>query len=125
MLHSRRFAQVGALALLSTIACSSLSTQGVPTAAPVPDDDRAAALAQPVAPALVPAEHALASQPAPAAGELDPGATPARARPLEVMSQMLTAQALLVSLLLAPLSRDGGELARVDATPDPSSSPLR
>jgi hypothetical protein len=44
---------------------------------------------------------------------------------MQVLSQMLTTQALLVSLLLTPLSKDPAEqpLARVD-TP-PSSAPLR
>jgi hypothetical protein len=42
-----------------------------------------------------------------------------------VLNQMLTTQALLVSLLLTPLSKDAPEepLAQVDA--QPSSAPLR
>jgi hypothetical protein len=115
---SRRFAPVGALALLSSIACSSVGVQGVP-AAPAP----AAALTQPaVVPASVPVRP-VGGQGAPS--ETERQAAPSRARPLAVINEMLTAQALLVSLLLAPMSKDGGELARVDATPDPSGSPVR
>jgi hypothetical protein len=48
--------------------------------------------------------------------------TPAGKSPIQALNQMVTAQALLVSLLLAPLSKDGaaGALARVDGS---SASP--
>jgi hypothetical protein len=44
---------------------------------------------------------------------------PERSSPIQALQQMLTAQALLVSLLLTPLSRDGAEgaVARADAPP--------
>jgi hypothetical protein len=114
---SRRFAPAGALALLSSIACSSVGVPGVPARG----DALAAALTQPVAPASV-SVRPMAGQIGPSEGERP--AAPSRARPLEALNQMVTAQALLVSLLLAPMSKDG-ELARVDATPDPSSAPVR
>jgi hypothetical protein len=52
-------------------------------------------------------------------------AAPARNSPIQALNQMVTAQALLVSLLLAPLSKDagGGPQARADAAP--ASPPTR
>jgi hypothetical protein len=127
MLSSRLCAPVAALALLSSIACSSVSAPGVPTGDRAPGNDRAAALTPPVVPAtaLVSGQHSAARQPEPGSSELDSAGAPRRARPLEVLGQVLTSQAMLVSLLLAPLSKDGGELARLDTTPDASSTRLR
>lgn len=62
--------------------------------------------------------------PRPAAAAVDTGpaafgaaGTPARKSPMQALNQMVTAQALLVSLLLAPLSKPAAKapLARVDA----------
>ncbi|HTV19918.1 MAG TPA: hypothetical protein VMG12_14635 [Polyangiaceae bacterium] len=72
-----------------------------------------------------------AALPAPAAPTLPsagaaaaPSVPAARKSPMQALNQMVTAQALLVSLLLAPLSKDAAEapMAQVDT---PSTAPTR
>jgi hypothetical protein len=87
----------------------------------------------PVLQPALPPSAAAAGSPPPAYGAAEPsagawgtGSTPsavradatgvARTSPMQTLNQMLTAQALLVSLLLAPVSKDVGQapLARLE-----------
>jgi hypothetical protein len=97
----------GMLAL--TVACSGASAVP-PEAASV---SLASAPAVPLAPAPAPNAGVAETVPAAAVGE-----PPLRKSPIQALNQMVTAQALLVSLLLVPLSKEAVEqpLARVDAT---------
>lgn len=79
-----------------------------PAAARVPP---ATAVAAPLA------ERTVSGNPGPASSSLESGSV-GRASPLAAINQMLTTQALLVSLLLAPVSKDtaSAPLARLDHT---------
>lgn len=103
----------GVLAL--TVACSGAS---VPPES-VPPDARSLAVpteSVPLAPAQAPnagVAEALPAEMLPAAPVNEPAL---RKSPIQALNQMVTAQALLVSLLLAPLSKAAEQpLARVDA----------
>jgi hypothetical protein len=95
-------AALGALAL--GVACAPTTPRES-----VPEEPPVAAAASRVEPRVAPAT--------PPALELAPMAEPAHAGPLGALSQMVTTQALLVSLFLAPVSKDGSEMmARADAS---------
>lgn len=97
--------------LASGVACSSdapstppVRSGGSPVAAPPPASSP---------PALAPEASTFAASSGSSAL-----ATRAEKSPIQALNQMVTAQALLVSLLLAPLSTDSveGPLARADAS---------
>ena len=98
--------------LALSLACSSTR---VPAPAPAPSTSEVAA-----APPEVTAPTPIASAEPDDAG---PARAP-HASPVQVLEQMLTAQALLVSLLLAPVAKDAAEapLARADV-PAPPATP--
>jgi hypothetical protein len=99
------------------VACAGPSAAGEKAE---PDGSAAARpAASPAQPAVAPAA-VVAPAPSQAASVGTSPATSApaaRNSPMQALNQMVTAQALLVSLLLAPLSKDAVEepLARVDA----------
>lgn len=106
-----------ALALLPT-ACSSAGSAGAGPAAPLVAAERQLTL--PSEPALsLPAPVS-----APAPSLLPEGEKPHQrvATPLTMLNQMVTTQALLVSLLLAPVSAKTKPAARTDTAPNASGS---
>lgn len=107
MAQSRPLSIAAAGALALCVACAQAVSREV-----APDDGAtvgSGAMASRVAPVAAPAEP---SGPALASAE-----GPARAGPLGALSQMVTTQALLVSLFLAPVSKDGSSMmARADAS---------
>ena len=106
------------------VACSGPSAQRLETqrleALPEP------ASIEPVAPQLASAEarNAGVAEALPTAPASGPGV---RKSPMQALNQMVTAQALLVSLLLAPLSKGAAEqpLAKVDAPRASAPTPGR
>lgn len=89
------------------------ATEGTLQSSAGPSDAPAAVVALPAATSRA----AVVAEPRPPA--TDSAAATARQSPMQALNQMVTAQALLVSLLLAPLSKGAAEapLARVDAAP--------
>jgi hypothetical protein len=98
------------------VGCSGSSAtprETLPLQAPPPEAPSTEPVTtQPLAPATAP--HAGAADTLPTVPSSEPSV---RKSPMQALNQMVTAQALLVSLLLAPLSKGAAEqpLARVDA----------
>jgi hypothetical protein len=120
----RRLSGVVAPVLVACLACQTVPDRASGFAvAPAAGAFVAAAIDAPAIPAALPAV------PSPAAFEPTTGAPSAasagvtrgsRRSPIQTLNQMLTTQALLVSLLLTPLGKDAGHapMARLD-TPAP------
>jgi len=105
MAQSRRISIAAAGGLALCVACVDAAPRELPNAAPVPSSSAVTSRAEPVA---------TRAEPPPA---LAPAQEPVRAGPLGALSQMVTTQALLVSLFLAPVSKDGSAMmARADAS---------
>jgi len=99
----------------------SSDSAGATPSSPAPVDTQPAAVPSEPAPRDVHSFGATASALRGVGAEARPAATALAAQksPIQALNQMVTAQALLVSLLLAPLSKESAEapLARVDAAP--------
>lgn len=134
MSHSRFFVSaLGACTLWAAAACSTTGARDDARPSPAASATVAggsSGVTPPASAAQVPSSSTTATG-APSAAtpgaalpnidarDTEPGSSAHSARPssIQVLSQMLTTQALLVSLLLTPLSQDTAEqpLARVDA----------
>jgi hypothetical protein len=119
------------VALALGVACSAVGPQnGAPIEAGSVPGEAVRAEAIVPAPAAIepsvsiePPTRSVATVSEPAAVD----ARPARPSPIQALEQMLTAQALLVSLLLTPLSKDASQdtVARVDVPRGATGARLR
>lgn len=107
-----------ALALACCVACSPVGSDAAAHSAELASTRLATA-------ASVEAPAPKGPFAAPAAAALGNGRS-ARTSPVQVLEQLVTTQALLVSLLLTPLAKDGSEepVARVDMSRNATSEPL-
>jgi len=105
MAQSRRISIAAAGGLALCVACvDAAPRENAPDTAPV-------------APSAVTSGTEPVARAVPPPPALAPAQEPVRAGPLGALNQMVTTQALLVSLFLAPVSKDGSSMmARADAS---------